>query len=127
MPNDSGQHAFTCTPDSLLASTPCLTCLSSKQLLAAFLGVLAISDRTYGSDLAGLLKDSACFTCMSKKQMLQALVTITGSEVLGEGTTVPEVIDYIKCLDCASEKQLLAAILYLLCNTITFTVEPLPT
>ena len=127
MANPQGQNAYDCTPDSLLASTPCLACLSSKQMLAALLGIMAISDRTYGSDLAGLLKDSACFRCMSKKQMLQALVTIAGSDMLGEGTTVPEVIAYIKCLDCASEKQLFAAILYLLCHTITFTAKPLPT
>lgn len=126
MPDINDQNAYICTPSSLLASSPCLACLSSKQLLAAFLGILAISDRTYDSDLAGLLKDSACFTCMSKKQMLQALVTISGNDLLGEETTVPEVIAYIKCLDCASEKQILAAILYLLCHTITLTAEPLP-
>ena len=127
MANPENANAYVCTPSSLLASTPCLACLPSKRLLASLLGIMVFNDRTYSEDLKGLLKDSACFTCMSKKQMLQALVTIAGNDMLGEETSVPEIIDYIKCLDCASEKQLLAAILYLLCHTITFTADPLPT
>ena len=117
-------QAYVCTPSSLLASNPCLACLSEKELLAALLGVLTLSDELHIPDV---LKNSACFTCLSKKQMLQALVTIMGNNLLGEAGDVPAVIEEIKCLECASEKQILAALLYLICNEGAFTIEPLPT
>lgn len=117
------ERAYVCTPSSLLASTPCLACLSEKEMLAAIVGIFAVHADL---EVATVLKSSACFTCMSKKQMLQALVTILGNQLLGENNTVEEIIDSIRCLECSSEKQLLAAILYLICGN-TLTVEPLPT
>lgn len=123
MPNDSGLHAFTCTPSSLLASTPCLACVSEKEMLAVLVGIFAISE---GHTIADVMKDSACFTCMSKKQMLHGLTTLLGSEILGERTSVAEVKDTIRCLECASKHQLLAAILYLLCHSLenSFVYNP---
>ena len=115
---------YVCTPSSLLASNPCLACLSHKELLAAFLGIMAISDAHYRDDLQKLLQDSACFTCLSDSQMEQALVTIFGNGLLGDLRTVPEVIDYIKCLECASDKQIKAAILFMWCHFLSFTIEP---
>lgn len=110
---------FVCTPSSLLASSPCLACLSEKQMLAAIVGINAIAMEQAVPDA---LRDSSCFMCLSKKEMLQALVTILGNQLLGEGTTGQELIDSTKCLQCASEKQLLAAILWQFCNG--FTVDP---
>jgi hypothetical protein len=123
MPNDSGLHTFTCTPSSLLASYPCLDCISEKDMLAVLVGIFAISE---GHTIADVMKDSACFNCMSKKQMLQGLTTLLGSEILGERTSMATVIDTIKCLQCASKQQLLAAILYLLCHSLenSFTYNP---
>ena len=123
MPNEEVLKAFVCTPSSLLASNPCLACISEKDMLAVLVGIFAISE---GHTIADVMRDSACFTCMSKKQMLQGLVTLLGSEILGERTSVAEVIDTIKCLQCASKQQLLAAILYLLCHSLenSFTYNP---
>ena len=111
---------YVCTPSSLLASNPCLACLSEKELLAALVGIFAISaDLT----IANVLKNSACYTCLSKKQMLQALVTITGNNLLGQERTVPDVITNIRCLECSNEKQLFAALLYLICNVTVLTMD----
>lgn len=110
---------YVCTPSSLLASSPCLACLSERQLLAAMVGIVAINTEQSVEDV---LKSSSCFMCMSKKQMLQALVTIMGNQLLGEQTSAQDVIDATKCIQCAPEKQLLAAILYQFCNT--FDVSP---
>ena len=111
-------QAFECTPSSLLASSPCLDCLSERQMLAVILGILALNS---SQELPAMLQESACFMCMSKKQMLQALVTILGDQLLGEEATPADVLDDIKCLNCASEKQLLAAILYQTCTNITIS------
>ena len=111
------EQAFTCTPSSLIASSPCLACLSEKEMIGALVGIAAISAEV---EIPAVLKASACFDCLSKKQMLQALVTIAGNDLLGEETTPQEVIDDIVCLECAGEKKLLAALLYLLCNDIKF-------
>ena len=120
MPTLDTNNAYVCTPDSLLASNPCLACLSEKELWASLVGVMAM---TLEETMPDVLKDSACFMCMSKKQMLQALVTIFGNVLLGEGTTAKDVIDEYHCLVCASEKQLQAAALYLLCHGFTFSAE----
>lgn len=114
---------YECTPSSLLDSTPCLKCLSEKELLAVLVGIFAASaDKT----VAQVMEDSACFTCLSKKEMLQALVTIMGNAMLGEGTTPSDIIANYHCLVCAPEQQLLAAALQLLCNfTITIRGQQL--
>jgi hypothetical protein len=126
MANPLGEpKEFDCTPSSLLASYPCLSCLSEKQMLAAMVGITAYVSRTYHNNLPLLLKNSACFMCLSKKQMLQAFVTMLGSTMIGDTPgAMQEVIDEMKCLLCASEKQLLAAFLHMMCNDITFTYEP---
>jgi hypothetical protein len=109
---------YECTPSSLLASSPCLACISEKEMLAVIVGIVAINTE---QEIADIMKASACFTCMSKKQMLQALVTVLGNQLLGEETSAEEVVEDIKCLQCASEKQLLAAILYQFCSTFTLS------
>lgn len=114
------EQDFDCTPSSLLASTPCLNCLSDKEMLAALLGILALNQDLL---IADVLKDSACYTCMSKHQMLQAFVTIMGNSLLGEGDSPQTVVDNIRCLECASEKQLLAAILYLMCKVFKIQAQ----
>jgi len=106
---------FNCTPKSLLASNPCLACLSEKELLAALVAIFASTDENYATNLKLLMQDSACFTCMSKKQMLQALITVMGSKLLGQ-RTVAQVIAQYKCLVCSNEKTLQAALLYMLCH-----------
>lgn len=106
-------QAYECTPSSLLASNPCVACLSEKEMLAVLVGILA----TYNEQtVAEVMSESACFTCMSRKQMLQALVTIMGNELLGQEHTPQEVIDNMHCLVCATDQQLYAALLYQLCN-----------
>lgn len=102
--------AVTCTPSGLLAHTPCLQCLSEKELLAGLVAVLADAS---GMSVETLMTSSACFTCMSKKEMLEALVSIFGDAF---GTDVPTLIAQYKCLVCSNEKQLLAAALFLLCH-----------
>ena len=113
------EQAYECTPSSLLASTPCLACVSETQLLAALVGIFATAAE---KEIPAVLKDSACFTCMTKKQMLQSLVTIAGNDLLGERYSAQDVLDSIRCIgQCSTEKQLLAALLYLLCNDFTLT------
>lgn len=116
------QTSFDCTPSSLLASNPCLACLSEKDLLAALVAITATASRTYATDLPQLMQDSACFGCLTEKQMFQALVSVFG-ELLLQDQTVPEVIDNMKCLLCAPRHQLLAAFLYLMCTESLFSAQ----
>lgn len=109
----SDAHAYTCDPSSLLASNPCIACLSEKEMLAVLVGIIAVQASL---PLADVMKDSACFTCMSKKQMLHSLVTIFGSEILGAGNSAQTVIDEMHCLVCATDQQLYAALTYLICT-----------
>lgn len=111
--------AYVCTPSSLLASTPCLKCLSEHEMLAVLVGILAIQA---GKDIPTVMEESACFRCMSKKEMLQAIVTIAGNELLGEVHTPSEVVEQYHCLVCASDKELQAALLKLLCS-LEFTIQ----
>lgn len=106
-------QAYTCTPSSLLASNPCLNCLSEQELLAVIVAIFAAAlDKT----IPEVMQDSACFTCLSDKQILQALITIMGNEILGESTTPAEVVDQMHCLVCVDKHKLMAAILQLICN-----------
>lgn len=105
--------AYACTPSSLLASSPCLHCLSEKEMLGTILIILATKADTTAQ---AAIDDSACFTCMSRKQMLQGLVTILGSELLGQAETPAETLTELACIRCANETQILAAILKLLCS-----------
>lgn len=114
-------NAYVCTPSSLLASTPCLQCLSEHEYLAVIVGIMAISA---GKTTAEAMTDSNCFACgMSRKQMLQAVVTILGNQLLGERYSAQDVVDSYHCLVCATDTQLLAAILQMLCNDITLSVS----
>lgn len=113
-------RSFDCTPSSLIASTPCLACLSEKEMLAVIVGILSIAA---GKTQPEAIEESACFTCLSNKQLLQSLVTLLGNDLLGEGTSAQDVVEQMHCLVCASEKQLLAAILKLLCDNFTFTLN----
>lgn len=111
--------AFTCTPSSMLESTPCVACLSEHEMLAVIVGILSLAA---GKTVASAMEDSACFTCMSDKQLLQALVVKLGNDVLGERYTVQEVVDQFHCLVCATDKQLKASIMQLLCQNFTLTL-----
>lgn len=105
--------AFDCTPKSLMASYPCLACLSEKEMLAVIVGILAIGvDKT----VSQAMTNGACFSCLSKKQMLQALVTMLGNDILGASVSAQDVVNQMHCLVCANEKELLAAILKLYCD-----------
>lgn len=112
-PRLADPQAYECTPSSLLASTPCLKCLSEHELLAVLVGILAIQA---GKDIPTVMDESACFRCMSKKEMLQALVSIFGNSLLGEEHSAQDVVDDYHCLVCATDKQLQAALLKLLCS-----------
>lgn len=112
--------AFDCTPSSLLASSPCLKCLSEHEMLAVIVGLMGLAA---GKANATIMSDSACFTCMSRKEMLQALVTKLGNDLLSDRYTVQEVIDQYHCLVCATDQQLLAAIMQLLCADLTVSVS----
>lgn len=124
MANVTVPVAYTCTPSSLLNSVPCMACLSEKQMLAALLAIISLAE---SKTIPDLLDESACFTCMSKKQMLQGLVTVMGNDLLGRDFSDADVIARVKCLECASQKQILAALLYLFCQSVTFSIEALPT
>lgn len=111
-------QGYDCTPSSLLASTPCLSCLSEHDMLAVIVGIFAVAlDKT----IPEIMDEGACFSCMSKKQMLQALATILGNQLLGEEHTAQEVIDEMHCLVCVPDQQLLAAILRMFCYYLTIT------
>lgn len=114
-------RSFVCTPSSLLASSPCLGCLSETEMLATMVGIISLAvEKT----IPAIMQGSACFGCMSKKDMLQALVTILGNDLIGENFTEQQILDQIKCVrQCSNEKQLLAALLYLLCNDVKFTTR----
>jgi len=118
MANPLGEpKEFDCTPSSLLASYPCLSCLSERHMLAAMVGIMAYVSRTYANDLPLLLKDSSCFMCMTNKQMLQAFATLLGSSMIGdEEGAMQKVLDKMTCLICARDKQLRAAFLLLMCH-----------
>lgn len=118
--NTPGALPFDCTPSSILASTPCVACLSEKELLAALVAIIAVSK---SKTLKQVLEDSACFTCMSDKQLLQAIVVIFGNGLLGETHTIQEVIDEMHCLVCASDKQLKASLVQLLCEDVSLAVQ----
>jgi hypothetical protein len=106
-------QAYDCTPSSLLASTPCLKCLSEHEMLAVLVGIMALYAE---KDIPTVMEESACFTCMSKKEMLQALVTIFGNDLLGDSHSAQDVVDEYHCLVCATDLQLRAALLKLLCD-----------
>lgn len=112
--------AFDCEPDSLLASVPCLKCLSEKEMLASLAAILALAASKTN---AQVISDSACFTCMSRKEMLQALVTKIANDLLGAEFSTQAVLDQMRCLVCATEKQLLAAILQMLCANFTLELN----
>lgn len=113
-------QAFTCDPKSLLASSPCLACLSEHEMLAVIVGLMSLAA---GKTVAEAMSDSACFNCLSRKQMLHALVTKLGNDLLGERYTVQEVIEQYHCLVCASDQQLLASILQMLCADFTISAQ----
>lgn len=110
--------AYTCTPASLLASEPCIKCLSEKEMWAAIVAILALNA---GKTPATVMREAACFNCMSEKQMLQGALTVLGSQLLGAETTVSAVLATMNCLVCASESRLKAAALKLFCDGITIT------
>lgn len=112
-------EAFDCTPSSLLASTPCLKCLSEHEMIAVIVALMALAA---GKTIPEVMSDGACFTCLSDKEMLQALVTKLGNDLLGERYTVQDVIDTYHCLVCAPDKQLRAAILQMLCADFTVSL-----
>lgn len=102
-------RAFVNTPSSLLASVPCLQCVSEKELIAALVAILAAAQ---SKTVAEAMSESSCFKCLSRKEMLQALVTLMGNELVGEGGLDTVLADY-RCLPCTDTKALLAAALYL--------------
>lgn len=105
--------AYTCTPSSLMASSPCLACFSDKELLVALVAILIAAK---GTTVDQVMKDSACFTCLTKKQMKQGFVTIMGNELLGEASSQDAILALMRCLRCANDTQLNAAALYLICQ-----------
>lgn len=110
--------AYTCTPSSLLASEPCIKCLSEKEMWAAIVAILALNA---GKSVKDAMKDAACFNCMTDSQMLQAALTILGNNLLGETKSLTDVLNLMKCLVCTSEHQLKAAALKMFCDEITVT------
>ena len=120
MANVTVPREYICTPSSLMNSSPCLACLSEKQMLAALLAIISLST---SQEVPTILKNSACFMCLSKKQMLQGLVTIMGNQLLGAEFSAEDVVARVKCLQCASQKQLTAALLYSFCGLLTSSRE----
>lgn len=112
-------ESFQCTPSSMMASTPCLACLSEKEMLAVIVAILAIAA---GKTIPEVVSDSACFTCLSDKQLLQSIITYLGNDLLGETVSAQDVVDQMHCLVCAPQKQLLAALVKLLCDNFTITL-----
>lgn len=97
----------TWTPRTLVGDTPCLQCLSEKELLAILLYIFAyLNSHTITEALEG----SPCFMCLSKKQQLHGLVDVLSEKFLSE-VSVPTIIQEIKCLECAPEPQIIAALL----------------
>ncbi len=110
--------ALTCTPKQRLTTLSCLSCLSEKELLAAFIVALAIDGGyTLPTDTNTLLSDSKCFECLSDKQLGQAIISAY-LEKKAAGISINTVKTRIKCLSCATPKQLKAAIAYLTCKNL---------
>ena len=67
------QETMACTPSQLINLSPCLGCVSQKQMWAVMLDVLRYEyqqDARTEISLKEVLKDSACWVCTSKKQRL---------------------------------------------------------
>ncbi len=120
MANIPAPAAFDCTPSSMLASTPCLKCLSEKEMLAVIAALMAMAA---SKSIPEVISDGACFTCLSRKEMLQALVTKLGNDLLGERFSAQDVVEEMHCLVCATENQLLASILQMLCSEFTVSLD----
>ena len=120
MPDEN--HVMTCSPSELLAQTPCLRCLSQKELWAI---LLYLSIYNFNEEcrwqveekmtVAKALKEGACWNCTTKTQRLQALVSLLANS-FGEEITPAFVRNQIKCLECASETQIQAAVMYMFCQ-----------
>jgi hypothetical protein len=109
--------AFTCTPSSLLAASPCLACLSYRELYAVMVGILATA---LGKTPNQMINESACFACMVEKQMLQAVVSKLGNDLAPH--QLDTVMAKVACLRTVPDSPLLAAFVYGLCKcTITKT------
>ena len=114
---------LTCSPSELLAATPCIQCLSKKQILT----VLALSlckivneNSRADCDPATLLSDGNCFPCMSDTQLLQALLALVLNYGIDSGYVEAGtgLIDDAACLLCLSDHQLKSIILKQFCEGI---------
>lgn len=111
-------QAFTCTPSSLIASSPCVACYSKHEMIAALVAIIALA---LGKTANEIISESKCFQCMTEKQMLQSFVTVMGNNLLGDGTSIEDVADMVNCLKCKADRDLLAAFIYGACN---LTIAP---
>lgn len=105
----------------VLNQTPCLTCLSEKELQAVLVYLLSTqTDYSLPDDLRQLMQDSVCINCFSNKEKLQAVVAALADELVTD-ETIPEIRDAMKCLLCATPGQIQSAIIYLLIQIITMS------
>lgn len=113
-----------CTVDGLQAASPCVKCLSRKELLALLIVIMADQ---LGYDLpddnSEILEDSACFRCQSDRERLNGFMSKLVSEYR-DAYTIEELREEIKCILCWDEVAIKSALALLLCQYIDYMSEP---
>jgi hypothetical protein len=109
----------TCSPEALIADTPCFQCLSQSELLMVIvLALMEANNFTVADDLQTLLETTACANCSPDGQRLQAIAAVLANTFLTRDT-----IEQIKtdgaCLPCMQPGQLKSLIVYLFCLYFT--------
>ncbi len=78
--------AVTCDPDTLIGYSPCTTCLSDDELMAALAALFYKLNNAGGAiDPSTLSADAACFKCMNDHELLSGLVNVLYKAALDLG------------------------------------------
>lgn len=116
-----------CTVEGLLGLSPCVQCLSRKELYAVLVIILAdVAGYNMPDDLQDLLEDSACFRCPSDREKLQMIVSKFIHEYEENWENMDQVRDEIKCVLCIDEASLKGLLVHLLCHYIDGCANPEP-
>jgi hypothetical protein len=108
-----------CTPESLIASIPCLQCLSKTQLeMGLMIAWANAAGYTLPADLQQLIADSACIECGldSEKKRLQAELLKLWNAVGPDQTHPNQIPEAFACVLCMTPSQVQAATLLAKCK-----------
>lgn len=121
MPEQVVAQLAICTPDDLLAQTPCFHCLSVTQLRMVELFLWATkAGYTLPDDLDDLLRDSACWNCtdVGDKRRLEGRVASLANSMTEQLGAIADIIEAMKCIPCIKLGQLDSAITYAFCQAM---------